>query len=115
MAEGLPEGEGEGDAEAQGDEEAVDSPVEDTVGLNEGLPLAEPLTVLLPAEEGEPLDDTEGEPVPLTVKLGEEDTELQPLTDIVTLTEAVLDTLAQPVGLPLWEPDAEQLPLPEEE
>ena len=51
----------------------------------------------------------------LTVKLGEEDTELQPLPDTVTLTEAVLDTLAQPVGLPLGEPDAEKLPLPEEE
>ena len=107
MAEGLPEGEGEGDAEAQGDEEAVDSPLEDTVGLKEGLPLAEPLTVLLPAEEGELLDDTEGEPLPLTVKLGDADTELQPEPDTVTLTEDVLDTLAQPVGLPLEEPDAE--------
>ena len=108
-------GDGERDAEAQGDVEAVVTPVVDTAGLGDGLPLAEPLTVLLSADEGELLDDCEGDTVPLTVKLGEEDDVPHPDAETVTLTEDVLDTLAQPVGLPLGDPDGEKLPLPVED
>ena len=103
--ERLPEGEGEGVAEAQGDDEVVVTPVVDTAGLDEGLPLAEPLTVLLPAEEGELLGDCEVDTVPLMVKLGEEDKVPHPDTDSVALAETEPDTLGQPVGLPLGDSD----------